>query len=98
MFSAVLIIPEALRNTPDVALPFDCAPTDFTVPVSDSDDGTVTHYAARMDVADPVVGPIPEGMIVDLSPDPANSESPSLWGEVHFNAVLAANGMTIAPR
>lgn len=109
-FSAVLIIPEALRDAANaVGAAMGWGPDSYTVSLSADGCETVTHYGARTDVSeqfvrwitgvdplpDPAAAPVVTALIADFSPDPADPEKPVLWGADHFNAVLAEHGLTL---
>jgi hypothetical protein len=105
-YSAVLILPVALKDAGDaVAQAMGWGQIAYTIPLGA--DETVTHYACRADVSeqftrwirgddplpDPSIAPVVNALIWDFSPDPADPESPLLWGRDHLDAVLAVQGL-----
>lgn len=105
-FSAVLILPAALKDAGDaVAQAMGWGQIAYTIPLGADD--TVTHYACRADVSeqftrwikgddplpDPSIAPVVSALIWDFSPDLSDPEKPRLWGRAHLDAVLAANGL-----
>lgn len=96
MTSAVLIVPAAIRPAAEVfGQSQGWGPSNFAVPLSADGGSSITHYACRADVGpnfDDLFLDPPEGA-EGLAEIVIRDFSDTLWGEAHFNAVIAAHGM-----